>query len=202
MRRVVLLIAGVASALVVAAAGTAGVQALITGAQIKDGTIQSRDIANGTIRRADIHLATLASLRGRAGARGPRGAIGPQGAAGAQGAAGLQGAAGPQGAQGAAGPAGPTGPAGADGGLVGYEIVTGAPLAVLGSDFVVTVAVTCPAGKVVLGGGANVADPLEEVSVASSRPTVSGSIYGWSVTVVNYGGDNTLTPYAVCANAA
>ena len=51
MKRMVLAGAGVASALVVAAAGTAGVQALITGAEIKDGTIQSRDIGNGAINR-------------------------------------------------------------------------------------------------------------------------------------------------------
>jgi hypothetical protein len=54
----------------------------------------------------------------------------------------------------------------------------------------------------VLGGGANISDPNGEVYVSSSRPTVSGSTYGWSVTVLNYGGDNTLTPYAICAAAA
>jgi hypothetical protein len=80
--------------------------------------------------------------------------------------------------------------------------VTGTPVAVLGSDFVVTAAATCPAGKVVLGGGANIADPLQEVLFASSQPTVVGSTYGWSVTVLNYGGANTMTPYAICANAA
>jgi hypothetical protein len=274
MRRTALLIAGAVSALAVTAAGTAGVQALITGAQIKDGTIESRDIKNGAIVRADIRAATLASLRGPrgpVGAQGPAGAVGPQGAAGPQGVAGPQGhqgvtgaqgvqgakgdpgvgvhvtgsvatvadlpatanegdayivtstgdlhvwngtafvntglvrgPEGPQGATGAAGPngpQGPAGPAGADGGLVAYEVVTGTPLAVLAADFDVTAAAVCPAGKVVLGGGANIADPLEEVFVASSRPTVSGATYGWSVTVLNYGGDNTLTPYAICANA-
>ena len=115
MRRTVLVGAGAVAALVVAAAGTAGVQALITGAQIKDGTIQSRDIGNGTIRRADLSGAAVASLRG---ARGPAGAQGPRGAAGAQGPAGPQGLAGPQGPQGPAGSpgaAGAAGPAGAEG---------------------------------------------------------------------------------------
>ena len=270
--KVVAVLAGVVSALAVATAGTA-VQALITGAQIKDGTVQSRDIKNGTIGRADIADAAEAALRGRRGPQGvagPAGPAGPQGATGAagpQGPAGAQGAQGPKGdvgeglhvtgsvadaadlleldaevgdayivtatdhlhiwdgdewvdvglvrgpvgAQGATGPAGPEGPqgpigpmgaAGADGGLAAYEVVTGTPLAVLASDFVVTAAVTCPAGKVVLGGGANVGDPGGEVFLTTSRPTVSGTTYGWSVTAVNYGGDNTLTPYAVCANAA
>ena len=94
------------------------------------------------------------------------------------------------------------GPDGADGGLAAYEVVTGTPVAILESDFDFTASATCPAGKVVLGGGANIADPLEEVLFASSRPTVSGSTYGWSVTVLNYGGANTMTPYAICANAA
>ena len=112
MRRTVLVGAGVASALVVATAGTAGVKALITGAQIKDGTIESRDIDNGSIRRADLSGAAIASLRGGrgpAGATGPRGATGTQGPAGPQGAAGPQGPQGPAGSQGAAGAAGPPG---------------------------------------------------------------------------------------------
>jgi Collagen triple helix repeat (20 copies) len=112
MRRTVLVGAGVVSALVVATAGTAGVKALITGAEIKDGTIESRDIGNGSIRRADLSGAAIASLRG---GRGPAGATGPRGAAGAQGPAGPQGAAGPQGPQGPAGSQGAAGAAGAAG---------------------------------------------------------------------------------------
>ena len=260
MRRPILLFVCAALALAIATAGTAGVQALITGAQIKDGTVASRDIENRTIRRADIAAATLSSLRGargHVGAQGPRGVVGPQGPPGAPGAAGQQGPQGPQGPQGATGAQGPQGvkgevgsgvhvtgsvatvadlpagaaegdayivtatghlhvwdgaayidtglvrgPAGRDGGLAAYEVVAGTPLALLEADFAVTAAAVCPAGKVVLGGGANIADPLQEVVFASSRPTVSDSTYGWSVTVLNYGGSNTLTPYAICANAA
>ena len=112
MRRTVLLVTGGVSALVIATAGTAGVQALITGAQIKDGTIESRDIENGTIARADIGAATLSSLRGE---RGRVGAPGPLGAGGPQGAAGPQGVAGPQGPQGAGGVTGAQGPQGVKG---------------------------------------------------------------------------------------
>lgn len=109
MKRTVLLAAGVGSALVVATAGTAAVQALITGAQIQDGTIASRDIKNGTITRTDIGAATLSSLRGQRGAQGARGAVGPQGPAGPVGAAGPQGPTGGTGSTGATGAQGPQG---------------------------------------------------------------------------------------------
>lgn len=277
MRRTVLLVAGAVSALAVTAAGTAGVQALITGAQIKDGTIESRDIKNGTIARADIRAATLASLRGvrgRVGAQGPAGAVGPQGAAGPQGTAGpqgpqgpqgatgpqgakgdpgagvhvtgsvataadlpatanegdayivtstghlhvwdgaafvdtglVQGPVGPQGATGATGPTGPqgplgpVGPAGADGGLVGYEIVTAASVPIAGSDFDVSGSAACPAGKVAVGGGLTLGDPAGGVLVAESHPTAGGA--SWALTVVNFSDQaNSMTPYAICANAA
>jgi hypothetical protein len=101
--KVLAVLAGVVSALAVVTAGTAAVQALITGAQIKDGTIQSRDVKNGAITRLDIADATEAALRGQ---RGPRGAAGMQGVAGP---------AGPAGSPGATGAAGPQGPAGAQG---------------------------------------------------------------------------------------
>jgi hypothetical protein len=112
MRRATALILGTACALAAATAGTAGIQALITGAQIKDGTVESRDIGNGTIRRADIADATEAALRGQ---RGPRGAAGEQGPAGPAGLAGPAGSVGQQGATGAAGPQGPAGAQGPQG---------------------------------------------------------------------------------------
>lgn len=201
MRRTIFLLVGAVFALVIATAGTAGVQALITGAQIKDGTIASRDIKNRTIGRVDIAAATLSSLRGArgpVGAQGPRGAVGPQGAAGAQGAAGPQGATGPQGPQGAAGP---TGPAGADGGLAGYEIVTGSAVAISGTDFDVATSVNCPAGKVATGGGVTLGNRAGGVVMLESSPTALGA--GWAVTVGNLSSDpNTATPYAICANTA
>jgi hypothetical protein len=284
MKRTAFAVAAVIGGLAVVTAGTAGVEALITGAQIQDGTIKSRDIGNGAIRRVDIAPATVASLRGRrgpvgprgaqgtAGATGPQGAVGPAGSQGAAGPAGPQGPAGaagatgpkgdpgagvhvtgsvataaelpatgndgdayialdtghlhvwdgdewidtglvrgpagpqgeqgPQGVPGPEGPAGPTGPAGADGGLEGYELVTGTPVAVAVEDFVVSASAACPAGKVVLGGGSDAAVLDGDMFVVRSRPTLTGTTYGWSVSVLNYGGANTLTAYAICANAA
>jgi hypothetical protein len=75
--------------LVVASAATAGASKLITGKQIKNGSIGMKDLSKAVKREL---------------AKG--GPAGPQGAAGAQG---------PAGPKGAAGGAGPTGPAGAKG---------------------------------------------------------------------------------------
>ncbi len=100
----------------VAAGGGSGSSKLITGADIKDGTIDSRDlkpgsvqshdIANGTISVADLSANAIAALKGAQGEPGKDGAPGP---AGPQGPAG---AAGPNGAQGPAGPAGAPGQTG------------------------------------------------------------------------------------------
>jgi hypothetical protein len=115
MKYLALLGVGALLALAAGAGATAGVQALITGAQIKDNTVSSADIKNGTIRGIDIAAATKAALRG---ARGPRGFAGPRGAtgpAGPQGPGGAQGPAGPTGTTGPIGPHGATGPQGPPG---------------------------------------------------------------------------------------
>ena len=114
---------------------------------------------------------------------------------------GAQGVAGPQGVQGPAGSAGPTGPAGADGGLAGYEIVPGSAVPIQLDDFEVSAQTNCPVGKLAVGGGVSLADPQGAVFVSETRPTAGGA--GWAVTVFNFFEEtNTLTPYAVCANAA
>ena len=280
MRKAALLIAGVGFALVAVTAGTAGVQALITSAQIKDGTIASRDIKNGAIARADMSATAIASLRGQRGPAGPQGLAGAAGAQGPQGATGAQGAQGPQGATGAQGEKGergapgakgdpgagvhvtgsvPTagdlpatanagdayialdtghlhvwdgdsfvdtglvqgpqgdkgdkgdqgdvGPPGAKGdpgvqgpagGLAGYQVVTGAAVAITSAAFDVSATVACPVGKVALGGGADIGNPSFSIDVSESYPAADGS--RWNVTVHNYDGiDDTMTPYAICA---
>ena len=82
-------------ALAVALSGTAvaGTTKLITGDQI----------ANGSIKLADIHKSAKTALKGKTGAKG------------AQGPAGAEGAKGPIGPQGAAGAKGDTGATGAPG---------------------------------------------------------------------------------------
>jgi hypothetical protein len=81
-------------AVVLAMTGSAfAARALITGADIKD----------GSVTRADLSRRTVSSLKGKRGATGARGFVG---------ARGPQGDTGPQGPQGPAGPAGPAGPIG------------------------------------------------------------------------------------------
>jgi hypothetical protein len=87
-------------ALVVASAGSASARPLITGAQIKNGSLTGADIKNGSLSGADIRSGAIAlsdiSLSARASLRGARGP------------AGVPGKAGPL----AAGPPGPEGPPG------------------------------------------------------------------------------------------
>lgn len=101
---------------VAAAGGETNSAKLITGADIKDGSIDSRDlkpgsiqshdIANGTILVADLSKTAMAALRGAKGEPGQTGATGPAGPAGQTGQQG------PKGEKGDTGPAGPQGPAG------------------------------------------------------------------------------------------
>lgn len=98
--------ANVASTLALALAvggGSAYAASQITSKSIKDGTIQTKDLAKKT----------RTALQGQKGAAGARGAAGPAGAAGPVGAAGPAGAKGETGAKGDTGAPGPaTGPAG------------------------------------------------------------------------------------------
>jgi hypothetical protein len=86
---------------IVAGTASAGVTTLITSKQIKDGTIQLRDLSPSATQQ----------LHGRAGQEG---AAGPKGDTGAT---GPQGPKGDTGATGAAGPPGPKGDPGASNGL-------------------------------------------------------------------------------------
>jgi len=86
-------------ALAVALSGTAvaGTAKLITGGQI----------ANGTIKLADIHPSAKTALKGQRGETGAQGPVGAQGAQGPVGPQGATGAVGPQGPQGVPGTAHP-----------------------------------------------------------------------------------------------
>lgn len=79
-------------ALFVALTGTAvaTTSVLITGKQIKNGSITGLDIKNKSVTATDIK----GRLCGATGPRGPQGAAGPQGPQGPQGAQGIQGTAG------------------------------------------------------------------------------------------------------------
>jgi hypothetical protein len=159
-------------ALVFALTGTAAATSvtLISGSQVKDGSLSGVDLADGSIgarklkprsltarhlgsgsvtsrqlrdrsiAAVDLSAGLLAALRGAQGERGPAGALG---AAGAQGPAGPQGDAGPQGP---AGPQGAVGPPGTGIQLAGY-VETG-PQALPGdSTFHAAWSVTFTAGE-------------------------------------------------------
>ncbi len=84
---------------VVATAATAGAASLITGQQIKDGTITPRDLSTALRRQ-------IAKAEATPGPVGAQGAAGPQGPAGAADGMGVAGQAGAPGEQGIPGPTG------------------------------------------------------------------------------------------------
>jgi len=147
-------------------------------------------------------------IPGTPGAPGPIGPQGVQGEPGPTGPTGRPGVPGPQGMQGIPGPQGVPGPQGAPG-LSGYEIVT------VDSEFdssaTKVLVADCPAGKVALGGGADIfpslADPNREtapVVLRASSPSIGNGVpAGWFAQVSEiapYTFPWHMTVYAVCAN--
>jgi hypothetical protein len=81
-------------AVVVACTGTATAASLITGAQIKNNSVTTKDVKNKSLRAGDFKPSDLQRIRGLpgvAGAAGPQGPQGAQGPAGKQGLPGLSG---------------------------------------------------------------------------------------------------------------
>jgi hypothetical protein len=100
------------------AAASAGATTLITGAQVRDGSLTGADVRDRSLGVEDLKPRTRDALRGRPGETGAPGVTGARGATGATGATGptgAHGARGPRGTTGATGPAGPAGETGADG---------------------------------------------------------------------------------------
>lgn len=101
--------------LVLLGGGTATAAKLITGKQIKNGSLTSVDVKKGSLGADRLSAAARKSLSsaaaaGAAGPVGPAGAAGAKGETGAQGVPGAQGTAGAQGAAGAKGDTGERGP--------------------------------------------------------------------------------------------
>jgi type VI protein secretion system component Hcp len=106
------------TALVLALSGTATATAavLVTGAMIKDETVTSADVKNGSLKAKDFAKGQLPTgAAGPEGEPGETGPAGPEGSAGPQGPVGPRGAAGVDGANGAVGATGATGVTGAQG---------------------------------------------------------------------------------------
>ena len=111
LRQHKLVVVAIAAALA-ASTATATATTMITGAQIKNGSVSGKDIRDGSLAKRDLSAAVRKRLRRAGPASGPQGATGGQGA---QGPRGGPGAAGPVGERGPVGPAGPAGPQGARG---------------------------------------------------------------------------------------
>lgn len=119
-----LVVSGIA--LVLAAGGIGvGAGALITGADIQDGSITGADIRDGSITTRDLARGAVTKNRMAPGARLALRKAGKRGPVGKRGAAGPQGVAGPAGARGDTGPPGPAGSgAGGGGGVSGGFVET------------------------------------------------------------------------------
>jgi hypothetical protein len=132
-RRAAALTAAAAATVILATTGGAVAGSLVTSAQIKDDTIQSRDVKDGTLNVADLSAATRRAIA--ATHAGPAGPVGPAGDAGPAGPAGPQG---PQGTAGAPGKDGANGTNGTNGtpGINGKTILsgTGAPTDTVGTN--------------------------------------------------------------------
>jgi hypothetical protein len=159
---------------------------LITGKNVKNGSLTGADIKDGSLHAAD--LAHGLAVRGATGAAGPAGATGATGATGAKGAKGDPGAP----------------------GVSGLEIVSSTSTS--DSATYKQHAVTCPAGKAAISGGeteaaSNAPAPL---ALVTSQPAKNGSAAeagetpdGWFVAMneeTAYAGSWTVTAYAVCAH--
>ena len=152
-------------ALFVALGGSSYAAIRISGRNVVDGSLTSRDVKDRSLLKKVYRLGVC-----RGGAPGARGAGGAPGATGA------------------------TGPPGAPG-VSGYERVTSEPFEIpTGTER--PGSASCPAGKKVLGGGAEVAGA--EQTVIDSYPV---SADDWFVHVTNTGAAATFTVYAICATA-
>ncbi|HEX4220596.1 MAG TPA: hypothetical protein VHZ02_19645 [Acidimicrobiales bacterium] len=130
-----------------------------------------------------------------AGSRGPEGPAGPRGfpgPAGPQGPVGATGATGAKGATGATGPAGPPGPAGSSGskstGITSASVVQGTVVSSIVDPTpgtVTTATAACPTGRVLLGGGGQVADGAP--SASGSKAVTTTTAASTAVTAVTSG---------------
>jgi hypothetical protein len=76
------------AALVVALGGTSYAAVMITGHDIKNGTLTTKDVKNHNLKLKDLSTEAKAHLKGHTGAMGAQGPAGPEGSPGAQGVRG------------------------------------------------------------------------------------------------------------------
>jgi hypothetical protein len=149
--------------IVLGGAASAAAGSMITGRQIKDGTIRSRDLTSSGLSGADVHDGSLSALDfDQDSIRGPQGAVGPQGAPG---------------------PRGPDGIPGVEFAQKPFTAVRESP----SSAGISGVTLTCPtAGRRAVAGGISSLDPdgLEVIASAPIQPTTQHEGQ-WGVLVHN-----------------
>ena len=129
---------------------------------------------------------------GPQGPEGEQGPTGPQGPKGEPGPVGPEGPHGPKGERGPAGPQGPRGPAGPPGPTVSAAGLTlGAEKIHLASDFdntaVKEVTAHCPAGKVVISGGADIKSSFIDDRLVALQETYPISTTAWHIRAIRIG---------------
>lgn len=160
----------------------------VRSSQVKDGSLLAGDFAPGQLK---------SGLAGPAGPKGEPGSPGPTGPKGDPGQPGPQGV---QGVQGERGPAG----------FSGYEQVTVEEHSNVAMSIYTDATATCPTGKVVVGGGAEIrgANPIDPPSNAGpgvvldgSRPFNATQWVASSHLIPGFLGTWTLRVTVICANA-
>jgi hypothetical protein len=167
------------AALFAAMSGTAVAAKLITGKQIANNSIGGADIKNGSLQTKDLSAKARAALQGTTGPQGAAGPAGPAGPKGADGAAGAPGAP----------------------GVSGREIVVAE--SDTNSDTEKTALATCPAGKQVIGGGANVyPNDVDDVFVRDSYPSSTTGFFVEAQEALAVADNWQVAAYAICATVA
>ena len=166
--------------------GTAAAVSMVTGKQIKDGTVRGRDVGNGSLTGADVADRSLTPADFSGSVQGP---AGPQGPAGTDGPRGPQGVVGPKGEQGDPGSPG----------VSGLRYVISEATSVAGSSKK-GLYMYCDDQKVI-AGGLSATSFAAQAQLAESAPLNGGA--GWYVSVRNGGtSDMTVYGWAVCASVA
>lgn len=153
--RTALAVAVAVIALVLSAGAGATAARLITGKDVKDGTITSRDVKNRSLKVKDLSAGATLKLRGASGPTGPRGAAGPVGPAGTAGLSGFE--------------------------VVTRSLPIPAGLPGVGGTDTVTAA--CPAGKKAIAATAAYAAPLANL-LSQVRRTGEGAFSATGVNLL------------------